>query len=405
MSSDPKALYDGNVQNKLVFADVKPQVPVRPILSLAAFGREKGKSASLLDAGNYQLTVNARAAIALAFRYANIGEGCSVLVPAYHCPAMVSPMAWLGVEPIFFPIRPDTTVDPEVLARYIRPNTRAMIAVHYFGFIHDFSPLRKFCDERNILLIEDCAHAFFGGNEQLKLGRHGDFAIASIMKFIPADDGGCLASARQSLASMETKPGNLLFQLKSALNILEVSCHYGRLWLLRYPLKLKKWLWNKAKKKIQGLGRASGENDVFEESDDEFRFEPSSLGLKMSWPSIFIMKAMSFSGACASRRANYLTWMRSFTGISGCRPLFDDLPEGIYPQVFPLLVDDPVSLFSALKSKGVPIVRFGEYRWKGVEGVCPVSDDLSRRVLQFPCHQALLPSELEWMIQMVKAAL
>jgi len=55
------------------------------------------------------------------------------------------------------------------------------------------------------------------------------------------------------------------------------------------------------------------------------------------------------------------------------------------PQVFPLLIDAPERVFPVLKKAGVPVIRFGEYLWEGMEpGTCPVSMDLSRRVFQLP---------------------
>jgi hypothetical protein len=73
--------------------------------------------------------------------------------------------------------------------------------------------------------------------------------------------------------------------------------------------------------------------------------------------------------------------------------------------VFPLLCDEPHMLFRQLKQAGVPVIRFGEYLWPGVDAtVCEHSVDLSRRVLQFPCHQELRDGEIDWMIAQVRAA-
>jgi hypothetical protein len=91
--------------------------------------------------------------------------------------------------------------------------------------------------------------------------------------------------------------------------------------------------------------------------------------------------------------------------LPGCRPLFGALPEGVVPQVFPLVFDAPERAFAPLKRAGVPIIRFGEYLWKGMDpGTCPASLELSRRVFQFPCHQELEDAELDWMIAEVRAA-
>ncbi|CAG1022665.1 partial GDP-perosamine synthase, partial [Methylococcales bacterium] len=151
-----------HITDKDKFMGGMPHIPARPVLSLDDFGLESSPCATVLDAGQAKLTLNARTALAHALLHAKIGRGNSVLLPAYHCPAMVSPLAWLGVEPVFYPIRQDTSVDVNVLSGLVRPDTRAVLAVHYFGFIQDMRPLREFCDIHGLVLIEDCAHAFFG---------------------------------------------------------------------------------------------------------------------------------------------------------------------------------------------------------------------------------------------------
>jgi hypothetical protein len=108
----------------------------------------------------------------------------------------------------------------------------------------------------------------------------------------------------------------------------------------------------------------------------------------------------------AKRRENYLALHTALSGLPGCRPLFSELPEGVYPWVFPLITNELQDIFLVLKNEGVPIIRFGEFLWPGVDAlVCPVSVEFSQRAMQFPCHQDLFPEELDWMIGKIRAAL
>ena len=53
---------------------------------------------------------------------------------------------------------------------------------------------------------------------------------------------------------------------------------------------------------------------------------------------------------------------------------------------------------------GAPVIRFGEFLWPGVDAsVCANSVDLSRRVLQLPCHQEMREREMAWMIDKVRS--
>ena len=106
------------------------------------------------------------------------------------------------------------------------------------------------------------------------------------------------------------------------------------------------------------------------------------------------------------RRTHYQRLASDIGILSGARPLVPKLPDSVVPQVFPLLVDAPEIVFPRLKQEGVPIIRFGEFLWPGVDAsVCPVSADLSRRLLQFPVHQSLRTNELNWMISRIRLAL
>ena len=74
--------------------------------------------------------------------------------------------------------------------------------------------------------------------------------------------------------------------------------------------------------------------------------------------------------------------------------------------MFPLVVDDADALFARLHHEGVPLTRFAEVLWDGVDAsVCANSVYLSRHVLAFPCHQELRPDELAWIIARIRAAL
>lgn len=194
--------------------------------------------------------------------------------------------------------------------------------------------------------------------------------------------------------------------MKSALNTVEMACHYGRLPGFAYGLALKDRLWRLYKAlagRSSPLPAAIGE-DV--EGGTDYVFDPSRLETPMSWSSTAIVRGVSMSRACAKRRANFLRLLDGLGNVHGGKPLFSDLQEGVYPQVFPMVMDEPEKVFPALKLRGVPVIRFGEFRWKGVDGtVCPVSDDLSRRVFQFPCHQALTIEEVDWLIETVRSVL
>ncbi|WP_342120936.1 aminotransferase class I/II-fold pyridoxal phosphate-dependent enzyme [Pseudoduganella sp. OTU4001] len=382
------------------------QLPTSPVLSLASFGHASAPAVpSILDAPERRYVTSGRVAIALALRQAGVQPGDAVLVPAYHCASMVEPVIWAGATPVFYRIKADTAVDLDDVAGKLDGRCKLLMATNYFGFPQDLPALRAFCDAHGLQLLEDCAHAFLGSVGGRPLGSWGDYAIASSMKFFPLYEGGCLVSARHPLATVQLQSAGAGFEIKSMLNTLESGWGYGRMPVLRAlswaPLQLKAVLWRllKARRRADAAPLAPGS------SDGGFSFDPRWLDKRSSLMSRLMLRLVSRRRMGALRRRHYQQLQNALGQLPGCQPLFAQLPDGVYPWVFPLKVEQPQALFRTLKSRGVPVVRFGEFLWPGVDAsVCANSVTLSRQVLQLPCHQELRASELAWMIAQVRSA-
>ena len=373
------------------------------------FGAGGDQVASVLSLGRLEFLTSGRMGIASAFRALGVRPGSRVLVPAYHCNAMIEPIVWLGASPVFYRITADAGVDLADLARLVREGgAQTMLVTHYFGFPQNMQAISAFCHEHGIAFVEDCAHAFFGEVAGRPVGSFGQFAIASPWKFFPIYDGGCItARAEGSSALMLRHPG-LSFQLKAAINTLEAAFHYRRLAVARHlatPLLwLKDLVWRRTKR-IAGPAMARL-TAAPSSAEGGISFEPQWMDKRMSLASQLLMRCSSFGRIISRRRAHYRRLLNACGDLPGCRPLFPALPEKVVPYVFPLIIDEPEKIFATLKRAGVPIIRFGEVLWPGVDdSVCPISVELSRKVFQFPCHQELDDAELEWMIEIIRGAL
>jgi dTDP-4-amino-4,6-dideoxygalactose transaminase len=359
---------------------------------------------SVLDAGAVRYVNRGCMAIGLALQHAQVGNGDEVLLPAYHCISMIEPVIWRGARPMFYRINADTSVNLEDVAARITNKTKVLLVTHYFGFPQDMARIRAFCDTHRLLLIEDCAHAFFGTHGGLPIGSFGDYAVASAWKFFPIIDGGLIVSARKDLADIELHAPGLWGQAKAMVNTVEQSFEYRRLpvarLLLKAPLMLKDMALRQVKR---GAPIAPPTADEPTTGLGGWGFDSALVHRKMSFSSRLITALASKRRICEKRRRNYRTLLAELGNLQGCRPLFPSLPDGVVPQVFPLVFDTPEMAFRRLKLAGVPIIRFGEYLWDGMDALtCPVSKDLSRRVFQLPCHQELLDSELNWMIDQIR---
>ncbi len=370
-----------------------PKVPSHPVLSKGTLGLGRAVP-SVLDAGLAVHTVSGRMALALALERLGIGRGARVLLPAYHCTALVEPVVRAGAVPVFYRVRRDLTVDlADVSSR--ADGAQALLAVHYFGFPQEMAALRSLCDARGMKLIEDCAHAFFGSFGGRPVGSTGDIAFASTWKFFPVTEGGCLV-ARDRGARLRGL--GLAYQAKSMMNALERAWEAGRLPLLRAIAAPAFWLKNRLRDRRKRGGAAAAAGDV---PTGSLEFDESWANRRASWFTRFVLRTANLGRIASLRRRNYARLLDGFHGLPDTTILFPALPEGVVPYVFPLLVEDE-RVFPALKRRGVPIVRFGEFLWEGVND--PVALEYSRKVLQFPCHQEMTRRELDWIVAEVRDA-
>ncbi len=386
-----------------------PKIPSSALLeSLSNSSFEPSSIPSILDVQNRIFTTSGRASIALALKHAGIKKEDEVLIPAYHCEAMVAPAKWRQAQIVFYRINPDTSAQLEDIAAKITSKTRAILVTHYFGFEQPLQNIKELCEKHNMILIEDCAHAMFGISSGKGIGTTGDYAIGSCMKFLPIYEGGMLCSSKQNLDGISLSPPSVKFQLKSAANTLEASINYNRLGRLgrlgqsaKLFLKTKDIIWNLLKNSPLGqddvkLGPSSSEGG--------FGLDEAWIHKKISWFSLQIIRHSTLEKVAKQRQQNYLSMLSTLTNLPNCRVLFKTLPEHTVPWVFPIYVDDPDRFFQPLKMQGVPVWRFGEFLDKTVtKEVCPISVEYSKHIFQFPCHQSLTANDIEWMLNKIKA--
>lgn len=90
----------------------------------------------------------------------DIGEGDEVIVPTLTFGATANVVEHVGARPVLVDVEPRTLcVDPDAIAQAITPRTRAIIPVHYGGMPCDLDAINAFAGPRNIIIIEDAAHA------------------------------------------------------------------------------------------------------------------------------------------------------------------------------------------------------------------------------------------------------
>ena len=364
--------------------------PRLPVLGWAAFSGERAApTPGVLSARHRRYTTSGRAAIALALRVLEIRPGDKVLVPTYHCPTMIAPVAQSGAEPMFYPITASGGADLEWLQRAALAGTRAILATHYFGFPQPMSRLRAFCDAHRIALIEDCAHAFFGVSEGLAVGSRGDVAIASLPKFFPVPEGGLIVSATHPLKKLE--PCSWRDEVKAVADTIEIGVANGRFPGLNTLLGGVFSVKNRLRRNHDLTDAPADRGGEGVKPTGDIRLESLRPAVAARW----IASSVHRSRIVAHRRRNYAALAKRLSRIDGAHALRPDLPEDATPYVFPLYVNDPAISYQRLRSAGIPLFRWDEV-WPGT----PVLEgdhglDWAHRVYQLGCHQDLSLPDIE----------
>ncbi len=363
-------------------------IPRLPVLGWSTFSGGKSVGVpSVTDSPNITYTTSGRAAITLALRILDFKPGQRVLVPTYHCPTMIAPVARLGGEPLFFPVTESGAPALDALERCDLRGVRAMLAAHYFGLAQPMAKVRAFCDAHGIALIEDCAHAFFGASEGRPFGGWGDLAIASLTKFYPVAEGGCLVSHSRTLANIELAPRRTVEELKALTDAVELGARYDRFFGLNLLLKGVFGLKEIVRGRPWRVALANDLEPAGAPSPDDLC--DTLLGSRLTKMSRGIADSAHRSRIVTLRQRNYRLLAQLLSDLPGATPFMPELPEGAVPYVFPLRVARPAERYRALRAARIPL-----FRWDRIWPGTPAIDGdhglaWSVEMFQLACHQDL----------------
>jgi dTDP-4-amino-4,6-dideoxygalactose transaminase len=144
------------------------------------------------------------AALHLAYLSAGVGPGDEVIVPSFTFVATVAAVIYCGATPVFADIvgREDPSIDPEAVESLISPRTRAVGVVHFAGYPVAIEALTRLCDQHDLALLEDAAHAPSATVAGRKLGTFGLAGCFSLFsnKIISVGEGGLLVTDDDTVA-------------------------------------------------------------------------------------------------------------------------------------------------------------------------------------------------------------
>jgi perosamine synthetase len=124
---------------------------------------------------------NATAALEMAAQMCLFKEGDEIVAPSHTFTSSVYPFVKKGAKVVWADIDfSSRVVTLESIKKCITPATKAIVAVHLYGFIiPEIKAIADFAKERGIILIEDVAQAMGTQMDGKKAGTFGDFGIFS----------------------------------------------------------------------------------------------------------------------------------------------------------------------------------------------------------------------------------
>jgi perosamine synthetase len=176
----------------------------------------------------------------LCVRALGITEGDEVIVPSFSFIAVANAVRYERAIPVFVDIDAKTlNIDPAKIEEAITPRTRAILAVHTFGYPADLSAILRIAQNHGLRMIEDACEAI---GTEYKGRKVGPLADAGVFAFYPnkqitTGEGGVIvtesaeiaARARSQRNQGRSHPGEWLEHGELGFNyrISDINCALG----------------------------------------------------------------------------------------------------------------------------------------------------------------------------------
>ena len=321
------------------------------------------------------LTTNCTHALEMSAFLLELSPGDEVIVPSFAFVTTVNAFVVRGAKPVFADVRADTlNIDERAIEALITPRTKGIVALHYAGVACEMDAIMAVAARHGIPVVEDNAHGLFARYRGRFLGTIGALATQSFheTKNFTCGEGGALLV-------------NDLRYAERAEILREKGTNRSR--FLRGQVHKYTWV---------DLGSS---------------YLPSDL------LAAFLYAQLEAREAIQARRKTI--WDRYASALAGwARELGIALPhvpehcEQSYHMFYLLLAstEQREALIRHLESQGILAVfhylplhvsDMGR-KWGGREGACPVTEDVSSRLLRLPFFNALLDGEQDEVISAVE---
>lgn len=343
-------------------------------------------------------TYQGRVAVAIACERLGLREGDEVLAPAYNCGAEVDPVLQTGAKIVLYRVTRRAAIDLADIMRRVTDRTRLVYVIHYFGWPQEMQELMAFCRQRGLRVLEDCALALFSRTQTEPLGSLGDVAIFNFPKHLPVSDGGALVFASDDAA------GLTLPYRPSWRPVFRRALSLSKCYMMGLIDKLGVYPWwsrlvGNGAKRVEQPGGAESRPDM----PADYYFQPNTAAWGVTRLGRGLLMGVEPDRIVRARRRNYLQLYSLLEGVPGIEFLYDDLPPGVSPLGFPVLVSDRTGWVEELISRGIAAIPW----WAGYHrsldwSPFPEAAYLKDHLVVLPIHQDLGARHIEYIAECVR---
>lgn len=320
------------------------------------------------------LTTSCTHALEMSGLLLDLRPGDEVILPDYTFVSCANAFVLRGARPVFCDVRPDTlNLDETRLEALITSRTRAILVMHYAGIACEMDAVLDIAARHNLAVIEDNAHGLFGRYKGKYLGTFGQLATQSFHEtknFTCGEGGALLISSAQYIERAEI--------------IREKGTNRSRFF--------------------------RGEVDKYTWVDIGSSYLPSEL------LAAFLFAQFEHRDEIQSKRRwiwnFYNDHLQDWAEENQVRlptiPKHVEQPYHLFYMLMPSL-QARQALIAQLKEQGVqsvfhylPLSRSEMGQRFGQAGCCPVSEDVSDRLVRLPLYNSLTPDETQYVVKQVR---
>ena len=333
-----------------------------------------------------------RDALLYGLKSINIHPKSSIIIPGYICNSIILPLKNAGYNLIFIDVDKELNIPLKKIDELTKLNNiNALLIVNYFGFFSNVIDVVDYCKNKNIRVIEDCAHGFLSELNGRKAGSFGDISIFSKRKVLPIHDGGALKInipfSNEITPTKSSIINPIIYLINRAVEFIIIYIRWPNI----YSITIDKF-----KLFITSLGR------------HENKESPSGNNITCIQPSFFLQQYLSsnkYLNKVITNRTTNFNIINAGAIKLGYTPFCSDLPYGIVPQ-YSIIYDDHGGLVEFLRHNSI-----GASKWpwhdlpaeiRSSKANFPNAIFFDESLVMIPIHQSLNHSDCTRILQTLK---